>query len=319
MLTVARLRRKPRHFRTFTGLRIEEFDALLAALEPEYAAIDRARKARPGRQRAIGAGRRFELALAERLLMVLMYTRLYTTELLIGYLFGLDASSVNRERNLRMVPALSAVLPLPAREEMGVVGAAAHPGPGGGKRMRTLEELLQRFPELGEVLIDATEQPVPEPKEKRARRERYSGKQKRHTLKTQATVTPGGAVLHATPHLPGSLHDQQVLRCSGVLHRLRRGMVARLDRGYEAVEGVNPGVTIEKPFKAYRNHRVTALGRAYNQMQSKLRIGVEHTFARLKRFQVLGRTYRGRIANYDALFGVVCGLNNFRVLGRLAW
>lgn len=318
MLTVARLRRKPRHFRAFTGLRVEEFDALLKELQSAYTAVDHARKARPDRQRAIGAGRQFELALPERLLMVLMYLRLYTTELLIGYLFGLDASSVNRERNLRMMPALGEVLPLPAREEMGIVGSKAHPG-GTGKRIRTLEELLQRFPELEEVLVDATEQPVPEPKDKKARRERYSGKQKKHTLKTQATVTPEGVVLHATLHVPGSLHDHQLLRCSGVLHRLRPGMKARVDRGYEGVEEINREVSIEKPFKAYRNHRVTALGRAYNRMQSRLRIGVEHAFARLKRFRVLGGTYRGRVANYDALFGVACGLNNFRLLGRLAW
>ena len=318
MLTVARLRRKPRHFRTFTGLRVEEFYALLKELEPVYAAVDRARKSRPDRQRAIGAGHQFELPLAERLLMVLMYLRLYTTELLVGYFFDVDASTVNRERNLRMVPALSEVLPLPAREEMGIVGLKADRGPA-GRRVRTLEELLQRFPELEEVLIDATEQPVSEPKEKQARRERYSGKKKQHTLKTQATVTRDGAVLHATLHVPGGLHDQQLLRCSGVLHRLRPGMKARLDRGYEGVETINPAVCVEKPVKGYRNHRVTALGRAYNRMQSQLRIGVEHAFARLKRFRVLGGTYRGRVAQYDALFGVVCGLNNFRILGRLAW
>lgn len=206
MLTVARLRRKPKHFRTFTGLRVEEFDTLLKALAPIYESVDRARKARPDRKRAIGAGRRFELALAERLLMVLMYFRLYTTEALLGYLFDRDPSSVNRERNLRMVPALSQVLPLPVRRELGMVGSQAKAG--AGQRIETLEELLTRFPELDEVLIDATEQPVPEPKDKLARRERYSGKKKRHTLKTQAMATQEGVVLHASLHVPGSLHDQ---------------------------------------------------------------------------------------------------------------
>lgn len=318
MLTVARLRRKPKHFRSFTGLRIEEFDTLLKALEPVYSAVDRARKSRPNRQRAIGAGRRFELALADRLLMTLMYMRLYTSESLLSYLFDLDRSSVNRERNLRMLPALSEVLPLPAREEMGVVGPKRKVG-ASGKRIETLEELLQRFPELSEVLIDATEQPVPQPKDKQARRERYSGKHKEHTLKTQATATSKGVVLHATPCVPGGLHDQQVLRCSGVLYKLPPGMRVRMDKGYEGVEKINPEIQIEKPVKGYRNHRVTELGKVYNRMQSKLRIAVEHTFARLKRFRVLGGMYRGRVASYDACFGVVCGLNNFRLLGRLEW
>lgn len=318
MLTVTRLRKNPKHFRAFTGLRLEEFDTLLQAVEPVYLGQDRARKSRPDRKRAIGAGRHFELAFADRLLMVIMYYRLYVTEPLLSYLFGLDPSSINRERNHRMVPALCEVLPMPARHEMGLVGSKAAAG-SGGKRIDTLPELLTRFPGLNEVLIDATEQPVPQPKDKTARRERYSGKKKQHTLKTQATVTQTGLVLHATLHVPGSLHDLHLLRFSGVMHCLPPGTVARLDKGYEGVEEINPEIDVQKPCKAYRNKPLTVFGWVYNRMQGKLRIAVEHAFARLKQFRALAGTYRGRVAHYDDCFGLICGLNNFRLLGRLAW
>jgi hypothetical protein len=36
MLTVKKLRRKPKHFHNFTGLTPEQFDQLLLALEPLY-------------------------------------------------------------------------------------------------------------------------------------------------------------------------------------------------------------------------------------------------------------------------------------------
>lgn len=317
MFTVARLRRKPKQFHRFTGLHVDAFDVLLAAVHPVYTAREEARLGRADRRRAPGAGNRFALGVPERLLMVLMYHRLYTTEALLGFLFGLDPSNLNRERNHRMGPALAEVLPLPARDELGLV-SPAEPGRG-GKRIGTLEELLRRFPELEEVLIDATEQPVPQPQEKRARRQRYSGKKKDHTLKTQITATRAGVVLHATCHVPGSVHDYTLLRFSGVLYRLADGTVVRVDKGYEGVELAFPGLDLQKPAKAYSNQPLTVLGRVYNRMQSRLRIAVEHAFARLKQFRILAGTYRGQIARYDDCFGLVCGLNNYRLLGRLAW
>jgi hypothetical protein len=143
----------------------------------------------------------------ERLLMTLMYFRLYTTESLLGYLFDLHESSVNRERNQRMVPVLLEVLPVPMRDKMGLLRSA--PGepvnPMARKRIGTLEELLEKYPEIREVLIDATEQPTQrpkdKPKDKQARQEHYSGKKKRHTLKTQVSTTDK-PVLHASAHVP---------------------------------------------------------------------------------------------------------------------
>jgi hypothetical protein len=52
---------------------------------------------KPKRSRKAGGGRRFELALEERLLLTLMYLRLYVSQTLLGYMFDLDDSSVSRE------------------------------------------------------------------------------------------------------------------------------------------------------------------------------------------------------------------------------
>lgn len=320
MFTVARLRKQPRHFASFTGLSPEEFDTLLRALAPRYAARERGCKSRPGRQRAIGGWHPFRLELPERLLMTLMYLRLYVTESLLGYLFDVHESSVNRERNQRMKPVLLEVLPVPMRDELGlarspVQGAATHPQ--ARRRIGTLEELLEKHPEIAEVLIDATEQPTQRPSDKQAQKVHYSGKKKDHTLKTQVT-TAGKRILHASAHVPGSVHDLVLLRFTGVLHRLW-GCIARMDKGYEGVEAESPQTQIEKPIKARRNHPLTSFGKAYNRMQSRLRIPVEHVLARLEQYRILAGLYRGRRARYDDCFGVVAGLNNFRVLGSLSW
>ena len=61
LITVAKLRRPPRHFQAFTGLTVLEFDHLLAPLAPAYeTALHQARQ-RAERQRNPGAGRRFRI------------------------------------------------------------------------------------------------------------------------------------------------------------------------------------------------------------------------------------------------------------------
>lgn len=51
MISVTKLRQKPRHFHAFTGLTVAEFDQLLAALTPLYQASQEQRRNQPNRQR----------------------------------------------------------------------------------------------------------------------------------------------------------------------------------------------------------------------------------------------------------------------------
>jgi Helix-turn-helix of DDE superfamily endonuclease len=115
MLTVKKLRRKPKHFHNFTGLTPEQFDQLLLVLKPLYEQAEQERLENPNRLRARGAGRNFNLELPERLLMSLMYFRLYITQTLLGYLFELDTSNVSREIHGGMLAVL--------------FGSIAHPRP----------------------------------------------------------------------------------------------------------------------------------------------------------------------------------------------
>lgn len=249
--------------------------------------------------------------------MVLLGLRLYPTDALLGYRVDFHERNVGRERTRRLLPALEAVLPLPLRTELGLGGAGSAPAEA-RRKLGTRTELLERFPEVREVLVDATEQPVPRPQDPGRQTTHYSGKKKRHSTKTQGTTTDQ-LVLHASRAVLGSVHDLTLLRFSGVLHQLPPGVRVRLDRGYEGVETEFPDVPIEKPCKSRRNHRLTAFGRAYNRMQSHLRIVVEHVLAALEKFHILAGVYRGRPQHYDACFGVVAGLHNFRTLGRLTW
>ena len=325
MLTVKKLRRKPKHFHNFTGLTPEQFDQLLLALEPLYQQAQEERLENPNRLRARGAGRNFELELPERLLMSLMYFRLYVTQTLLGYLFGLDTSNVSREINGRMLGVLSEVLPVPARDEPLsdlAARAASSSDSGGGKRKRkigTLEELLEKHPEFEEIFIDGTEQELPKPKDKGRRKGHYSGKRKRHTAKIQVVSTKKKLVVHLSRHVPGRVSDHLLLRATGVMGKIPEGVVVRVDKGYEGLEEEYPEVKVEKPRKAKRGHPLTVLEKIYNRAMSALRILVEHVIGHLKKFRLLAGIYRGRLERYDESALVIAGLHNYGELGRLSW
>ncbi len=329
MLSVKKLRKRPRQFVRFTGLSVEQFDQLLADLEPVYQQRQTQRLNRSGRRRELGAGHPFRLPLADRLLATLLYLRLYLSGALLGYLFDLDESSLSRERNLRMLPALLEVLPVPMQDHLlwAVEQSDEKQSDQGrkkrGKRIGTLKELLKTYPEFEEVWLDATEQEVPKPEEKQARKQRFSGKHKCHTLKTQvvtARTSKGrNVILHTFGGLPGSLHDHLLLRASGVVSQVPPERIVRLDRGYEGVEKEYPDARLVKAKRARRNHPLNLLERYYNRAINKLRMPVEHSLGQLKKFAVLSGIYRGSVKQYEGIFDCVAGLHNFRSLGQLSW
>jgi|SRR5579862_5374115 len=324
MITVAKLRRKPRQFQAFTGLSVDQFDQLLAQVEPTYQAERERLRHRSGRSRPVGVGHPFTLALPERLLMGLIYLRLYVGQSLLSYLFGLDQSNVCRELHDRLLPILLDVLPVPLRDaplrhlaqdppEAAPDRTTAPPGKRG--RINTLEALLRTYPEIEEVLLDATEQSVPQPQDKVERKRRYSGKQQDHTIKTQIVATRK-LILHVFGGLPGSLSDQMLLGASGVIRAVPVWVKIRIDKGYEGTDKRHPDRCVEQPVKGQRNHKVTVLGRAYNYLLSCQRIYVEHHFARLQKFGILGGLFRGRFEEHEDVFCIVSGLLNFRAMGQ---
>jgi len=317
MLTYNKLQRKPKHFQSFTGVTVAQFGEILNALRPIYGEIEKERLERPDRKRKIGGGRKFTLSLEDRLLVTLMYFRLYTSYTLLGYLFNLDGSNLGREINHRMLPALLNVLPVPMQDEL-LSGHDELPQLGGGKRIKTLKKLLEAHPEINEVWVDATENPIPRPQEKTVRKLYYSGKQGQHTIKSQL-LTTRKLILHVSGNLPGKVSDNTVLAGSGVMHSIPEDVQVNLDRGYEGAEERYPNNKIYKPKRAQRNHPLTLFEKLYNHIINKTRILVEHVIGRLKKFRIMSELYRNRRSAHANYLAIVAGLINFRELDSLDW
>jgi len=317
MLTYEKLQRKPKQFQAFTGVTLAQFAELLKALQPVYAEFEAERLTRPGRKRKLGGGRNFNLTLENRLMVTLMYFRLYVSYALLGYLFNLDGTNIGREINQRMLPALLSILPVPMQDEL-LSGRDDPAQIGGGQRIKTLKKLMEAHPEIKEVWVDATEQPIQRPSEKLARKQYYSGKQSEHTIKSQLLTTKK-LILHVSGNVPGSVSDSTVLAGSGIMHSIPADVQVNLDRGYEGAEDRYPNNKVYKAKRAQRNHPLTLFEKLYNHIINKTRILVEHVIGRVKKFRIVSELFRNRRASHGDFFVAVAGLINFRALKSLNW
>src|SRR4051794_4978725 len=95
----------PNVFRAKTGLHVSEFNELVQEVVPHYVEAERARLSRPGRQRDIGAGHPFALSERDHLLLTVVWLRVYPTQEVLGYLFGVSDSAA-RSVIERVLPVL---------------------------------------------------------------------------------------------------------------------------------------------------------------------------------------------------------------------
>ncbi len=92
------LSKKLSRFSRYAGLSIAEFNKLAKELEPFWQEAEIKRLSRPSRERKIGGGRKYKLGtFQDKLLLILVFYKLYLTFDLLGFLFqDLDKSCISR-------------------------------------------------------------------------------------------------------------------------------------------------------------------------------------------------------------------------------
>jgi hypothetical protein len=285
MLSYEALCRHPAAFPSLTGMTRPEFDDLLSRFRQAEADLraksETTRRGGKPRERAAGAGHPYSHAAADRLLMALMWLRVYPTYEVLGFFFALH----KRNAQLNVTAAL------------GVLDALSdfpsdRPGPD-RKKARSAAEVMAAFPAV-RVIIDAKEQRVNKPQGEEAQRPYYSGKKKAHTIKTQVVVDTRGRIEAVSESVPGSTHDLTLLVGSGVMEGLGEGEAAMTDKGYVGLGKHYPDVPLVIPYKKPRGGELSEEQRGHNREVSRHRIVVEHTMAQLNRFTVLRQVFRGK-------------------------
>ena len=237
VVILQRIKRNKSLFRRFVGLKVDQFEELLLQLEPIYINSEEDRLGRDNRVRKIGGGSQFSLSLEERLLMSLLYYKLYITHEFLGLLFNLDNSNVSRTIR-HLSPLLAKIFRVPERR---IKLTASEK-----------EELLYFF-------IDGTEQPINRPSKKN--KKSYSGKKKRHTIKWQVTTRDGKNIDAVSKSYPGKTHDKKIYDQT----KLQRPPDSKSvgDTGYL-------GTTLTQPVKKPKGKKLTKPQKKYNRKISKL-------------------------------------------------
>jgi hypothetical protein len=297
-MSYPRLSRRPLLFKSFTGLAVSEFDVIAKEIESKYDEHERKRLYNRKRERDVGAGRPFKLKAKERFLMLLVYYRLYITFTLSGFLFDLDQSNICRDISI-IEPLIKQCIPLPKKLYKRT------------RRLRTIDEVEEYYPGF-KAFIDSSEQEITRPKNKRKRKSYYSGKKKKHTIKTQYMVNSEGTILHKTRHDRGRIHDYEIFKNKHPTTPLQVENI--LDLGYLGVQNDFPTVKYVLPFRKKRKSELSDGEKKHNRKHSKLRVIVEHTICRIKKFGIMGTKFRNRLGRYDHASDIVSGLVNFRIM-----
>lgn len=302
-------------FLAVTGLKLPEFAALLEDVIPLYAGAEQQRHAKMHslahlpvpRKRAEGAGHPFSLPIRDQLLLCLVWLRIYPTHEVLGFLFGVSDSTVSRLVH-RFMPLLAQA----GTQQMQEVDP-------GRKHRRSLEQVLAQVPQLT-ALVDSFEQRVQRPTDPMEQRGHYSGKKKAHTLKTQVVVQPDtGLFMDVGESVRGPTNDHTLVRESGLRGRLPSCTVLGGDLGYVGQVKEPGDMEVVTPRRKPRDKERPAEDVAYNKAFAKVRVKVEHSIGRARRYQALNQQDRHHRELVTERGQAVAGLVNRQITTRLPY
>jgi len=259
-----------RPFRSLTGVDVGTFHKMVERLRPHWRERVVKTKNRAGRPWSIGG-------LEEHLLVLLILYRCCVTQDFLACLYQTDQAAISR--SLRRIEKL-------AVKVLGIT-----------RQIKVSKE------EAEALIIDCTEQPIQRPERKQ--RCWYSGKKKRHTIKTEIIITEAGRIVSRSEPAPGRVSDITIRRRGA---KLPKGSRAYADSGYQGLQDAHPDTDI--PYKKSKKHPLTQDEKDYNHGLSRFRVRVEHAIAKLKSFRMLSERYRYPKATYAAKFAIIAGTIN---------
>jgi len=278
--------------RALFGLTVAALSELLAKVLPELLRRRQAERVRrPDRQRAVGGGRRRRLKPYQEVLLTLVYLRHNVAHAVVGELFGVSADTAENTFH-EVVFVLRDVCPAQRWDAE--------------KRWKKNEPSWTPD-KVERVLIDSFESPVRRPSRSDLQKRVYSGKKRRHTLKSKVATDAQGEILELEAGQRGPTADKRLYEQSTVAehypHVPKQG-----DLAYQGIAGV--GVPHKKP----KGERLTEEQRAENRRLATVRVHVEHGIRRIKGWRILRDDYRIALGLFPLIASTVVGLVQ---LGRI--
>ncbi|MFM2315223.1 MAG: hypothetical protein RLZZ04_4499 [Cyanobacteriota bacterium] len=134
----------------------------------------------------------------------------------------------------------------------------------------------------------------------------YSGKKKRHTLKSQVVIATDSLKVICTKYGTGKEHDFQLFKRSKVKPLEQVEILA--DKGYQGIKKIH--TSSYTPIKKKKGKGLALREKEYNRELAKQRIYIEHVIRCLKIFRILAQRYRNRRRRFGLRFNLIAGLYN---------
>ncbi len=294
MLKINRALENDRLLRALTGLNRKAFDELSEVFEVVYQeSIESDTKPR---KRARGGGRKARLSSMEfKLFFILFYFKCYPTFDVLSWLFDMERGRANR-----WVHRLQGILETALGQKMVLPE----------RKLESIEQFLERFPAVREVIFDGTERPVQRPKDAEQQKEHYSGKKKRHTRKHITGSTRSKRVILLSEARAGKIHDKRQLDEADLVSNIPDVVRIEGDLGFQGLQ--NEFVNIHLPHKKPRGKELSEIQKQENKEFSSQRVVCEHAHAGIKRYNAASAIYRNRVPDFDdRLMLTAVGLWNF--------
>lgn len=292
-MNIQKLSHDPRAMKALTGLSYQEFEDLVPTFEKSYRDIQRQK---PNRQRKVGGGKKGKLPSPEsKLFFILFYLKAYPTFDVLGFMTDRDRGKCCRSVHILLKAlknTLGREIVLPER------------------KIRTVEEFLEKFPEAKDVFFDGTERRIQRPKNKKRQNKLYSGKKKANTRKNIIVSDEHKRILFLSPTKSGRRHDKRIVDKS-VLH-IPDSVGKWMDTGFQGLDKFYERVVMPK--KGTKKHPLSITDKADNRIISSFRVVVEHALAGIKRFRILTDVLRNKIGLFDdMIIEIASGLWNFHL------
>lgn len=89
-----------------------------------------------------------------------------------------------------------------------------------------------------------------------------------------------------------------------------------LDKGYQGAKKDYPNLKVFIPKKANRWHKLTEKDKLLNKLLNKIRVKIEHSILKCKRFKILSQKYRHSFKDFRQRFQIIAGIINFQLRNK---
>lgn len=231
-----------------------------------------------------------EVTPVEKVLMTLIYLRHNVRHEVVGAMFGYSADT-SENVFAEVVPVLRDLFPATKWDAE--------------QKWRSSTEAWTPD-DIDLVIVDSFETPVRRPSVDERQKRIYSGKKKRHTLKTQLATDQDGEILTLHPGHRGPKADLKLYEEAGppvpIADKPCLG-----DKAYQS--SAHPEMTT--PHKKPKGGMLTEKQLVENKQRAAERVHVEHGIRRIKAFRILRDEYRLAHGLFPMIAAAVVGLIQF--------